>query len=767
MLEYIKDGDLVIAPSHIKKHILKELTKAKKIINIKFMTIKEFTNSYFGTYNEKSLYYLMKNHNLKYGVAKEYLENIFFHAKLLKPTYKELKEKGLLIENKMFKKRLNNIVVIGYDSLDKYLLDELKQYNTRFIETKTNKYKPQVYEFNKQSDEIAFVATDIVQKLKTENINTFYLINITEDYKDELKRVFDQFNLPLNLENSKNIYGTETVRIFLETLKQTRNIEQALEKTPQNDIYNKIIDVLNKYNFIKEIDNTFIEIIKEELKQEKVPINRKINAINITDLNTLIPEEDNYYYIMGFNQGVMPRIYHDDELIKDEERKKIGLNTSLEKLKSEKIHTSKIIHSIKKLKITYKRKDNYRTYYPSPLLEELNLDIIKNPEIQLTGSHKYNQMKLSMGLDNLIKYNEKSENLEKLFSTYPNVPYQTYDNSFKGVMFDDIYNYLNGKTNISYSSMNNYFLCAFRFYIQNILKLDPFEDNFATFIGTLFHECLSHMYDEDFDLEKTYNDYQKNQSLTEKEKFFTKKLYKNIEFIIETIRKQEEYSKLDKVLTEKKLNIDKSSKLKINFKGIVDKIKYKEENGKVLALIIDYKTGNISPNLDNINYGLHLQLPVYVYLTKKGLHKNVEIVGFYLQKILNKAEIDSENSKLDEQKNLRLEGYTINDENIIKEIDPNYEKSTVIKGMNKTNNGFQNYTKLISYEEIDKVMDLVDDKINEVIQGVEEGKFNINPKRIDDKLIGCDFCKFRDACYKKEEDIVNLKNIKFKDIFEK
>ena len=30
-----------------------------------------------------------------------------------------------------------------------------------------------------------------------------------------------------------------------------------------------------------------------------------------------------------------------------------------------------------------------------------------------------------------------------------------------------------------------------------------------------------------------------------------------------------------------------------------------------------------------------MQLPVYLYLAKEGLFKNAEVIGFYLQKILN------------------------------------------------------------------------------------------------------------------------------------
>ena len=79
-----------------------------------------------------------------------------------------------------------------------------------------------------------------------------------------------------------------------------------------------------------------------------------------------------------------------------------------------------------------------------------------------------------------------------------NINYNTYDNRYIKVEFDDLYKYLNGKSNLSYSAMNNYYLCAFRFYIANILKLDPFVDTFAAFLGSLFHDCFSKMYNEGY-----------------------------------------------------------------------------------------------------------------------------------------------------------------------------------------------------------------------------------------------------------------------------
>ncbi|MBQ9013276.1 MAG: hypothetical protein IJ094_06965, partial [Bacilli bacterium] len=111
-----------------------------------------------------------------------------------------------------------------------------------------------------------------------------------------------------------------------------------------------------------------------------------------------------------------------------------------------------------------------------------------------------------------------------------------------------------------------------------------------------------------------------------------------------------------------------------------------------------------------------------------------------------------------------LDGYSINDENLISLFDSSYDKSEVIKGMSLTKSGFSSYTKLFDSDGACKITDLVDSKIDEVVSSLEDASFPINPKRIDNKLVGCEFCSFKDLCFRKEEDIVNLKNVKFEDI---
>ena len=285
--------------------------------------------------------------------------------------------------------------------------------------------------------------------------------------------------------------------------------------------------------------------------------------------------------------------------------------------------------------------------------------------------------------------------------------------------------------------MNNFFLCPFKFYIENILKINKRENTFPILIGNLFHHILQNLYNEDFNLDTLFTNYLKD----------------IIKQDIEVIKMQDNNTKFKTKQTEKRITLQKTNNIK--FTGIVDKISQLDN----YIIITDYKTGTPNTTLDNIEDGLNMQLPVYIYLIKKGLDKEKQIVGFYLQKLINKSFTEEENIN-----NLKLNGYTINNEEIIQKIDNTYEDSKLIKGMKKTKTNFYSYTKLITEQEIKKIEEITEKNINKVIKAVEEADFKINPKRLNNELISCKYCKYKDLCFYKEEDITNLKQKPFKEI---
>ena len=182
---------------------------------------------------------------------------------------------------------------------------------------------------------------------------------------------------------------------------------------------------------------------------------------------------------------------------------------------------------------------------------------------------------------------------------------------------------------------------------------------------------------------------------------------------------------------------------------------------------MENKTGNPSLDLTNINYGLGLQLPIYLYLLKKA-NPAINIIGFYLQKILPSLITNDHTKTLASQKRnlLKLQGYSISDEALLNKFDKTYIDSELIKGMKVGNNGFYHYSKTLTKTHMDKITNIIDEigglnitLENEAITNIKDNNFTINPKKIGNENVGCAFCKFKDICYMNEKDIVRLKEI--------
>ncbi|MBQ1496125.1 MAG: PD-(D/E)XK nuclease family protein [Bacilli bacterium] len=768
-----KNNSIYIVPNNLKKKILLELSKENEIKNIKFFSLKEFIDNLTFKYDEKSIYYLMKNYNYKYKNAivildnLKYVENKEYNVEKLDNLVKIKNElSDYLIYNDYFKEYVKDkqIYIMGYSFIDKFDLNLIKDLNYKIIDESNNNYEHNIYEFENIFDEVIYVSSKIRELInKGININKIKIIDLPSEYSFILKEVFNMFNLNINTYDD-NIYGTIIVKEFFNIYDNNLDIDLLKEKFDMNNqnnlyIFNKIIEVLNKYNF--DIDKDIKrEILINEFKKIKNNKNKYKNEIEIISINDT--KDDEYNFILGFNEGNFPKLTKDEDYLSDKLKEKLKKSLTYEKNSIIRKDLINKIKNIKNLEITYKMKTPFNEYFKSSLIDDMNYEVKKINNIVYNYSDNFNKLKLSIDLDNLVKYQEKSKDLEYLYSNYKDIDFMTYDNKFKGIDKEKLHKFLNNKLTLSYSTIDEFYKCKFRYYLNNVLRLDSSKTTFEMFVGNLFHYILSICFLDNFDFEKEYNEYLKKYDLNNKEKFYINKLKKDLLFIINVIKKQNSYSKLKEAKYENRFSIDKSTTLKVSFIGYIDKLMYKEENGKKLLVIVDYKTGDPILKLNNCYYGLNLQLPVYLYLSKNNEIKDSKVIGFYLQKMLNNlVNIDKKKTVEDQkEENLRLQGYSIYDEDLLKEFDSNYENSRVVRSLSKTQNGFSSYSKLLTENQMNALYDLVDKKINEARDSIINADFEINPKRISDKNMSCNFCKFKDICFMNENNIVNLKEIK-------
>src|SRR5690606_38774359 len=211
------------------------------------------------------------------------------------------------------------------------------------------------------------------------------------------------------------------------------------------------------------------------------------------------------------------------------------------------------------------------------------------------------------------------------------------------------------------------FECAFRYYVNHIMKLKSKDEAFYLTIGNLFHYILSIAFTSDFDFDNEWSSYLKGLELSSGEEFLLVKLKRELKFVIDVIRKQKKLSTFNKELYEQKIYVNLPNKIDVTFSGYIDKIMYNDDTETKVA-IVDYKTGNTEIKLNNIMHGLNMQLPCYLYLISNYKKFNDPVfVGFYLQEILhNEINYDPKKNYEDRKANsLKLSGYTIDEENLI------------------------------------------------------------------------------------------------------
>ena len=754
MKEYV-----LITPNKIKNKIIEIVRSKYYNYNIKFMSLEDFIKKYIFDYNNKTIYYLMKEYDINLSSALVYINNLYYISdkldnnkmNILKEMKEYLDNNKLLIYNDRFREYIKDkeIYIYGYDYLDKYTLSILKDLNYKVIDYKyrdNNIYD--VYEFDYIDDEVIFVIDRIYELLrKNIDINKIKLI-ISNEYKEVIYRLFKIYNLPISLKK-RSIYSKKVVKDVLSNLD---NIGNNLDIIKDDDIKDKVVKVLNNYSFINDKEEVR-ELIVNDLKNTY--LDEGSSGIKISNINDYF-EDDDYVFLLGFNKENIPILYKDNEYFSDKEKEILGYDTSNELNINKKIEVIKKIKNINNLIITYKLRDNNNSYTMSDLLIDVN--IIKDYKISYNNSDMANKIILANKLDNLVKYNVKEDDLDLLYSNY-NIPYMKYDNKYHNIDKNKLYKYLDNKLLLSYTAINNYEKCKFKYYISNILKINIINNDFNIIIGNVAHYILSHIDDKDFDIDNSYNNYLKSiRPLTNRELFILSNVKDELSTIIKVIREQYQYMSLDQSMKEKEIYVNKDKNIKVTFKGVIDKVLYKEEDNKTYLVVIDYKTGSSDAiDLKNMEYGLNLQLPIYLYLSSKMELKNIKVVGFYLQKLFNMPSINGTNDYDEERaKTLKLEGYSINEENILSKFDNNYSNSNIIKSMKVTPKGFSSNSKVLSEEEINTMIDNTDKIIDTAIKDILEGDFSINPKVINGKSISCDRCEYKEICYQRENDIVYI-----------
>lgn len=784
----LDDNSILIVPNNIKTKVLTFINDNSILKSLKIMSFVAVKKALLFDYKTDAIKATMDYMDVSFGVAKSYIGNLYYvneeeyindKMNTLLDLKKYLTKNNYLKFDSLFKELLKSkskVYVYGYDYINlfnRFILDKIKEYTeVEIIEKNYMDYEHTIYEFNSMFEECSFVFEKILELIDDGvQLDKIFITNYNRDYTFTFKTLINLTNLPIYLKSNTTLYDTSIGSYFLNNL--TNNIDSLMYKIKKKfdvansyeneKFFNNLSNMINDYYWCENNYTSIKEIIENDMKSRIIP-NRHFNEeILTTNIIDNVFDDDEYVFLIGFNLGEVPRLKRDEDYISDD-IKPYYLETTDVYNRVIKETYLKAIKNIKNLTITYKLGTRFKSCEKSFLANDSSFKIKKKRCIISNYSDDLNVLNMSKLLDNLIKFNTHDKYLDTLFSSYkPN--YKTYHNEFTSINTEKLISNINDKLVFSYSNISDYYKCPFKFYVKHILKIKAYKTVLSQFIGSLFHYVLERGLDGKEDIDEVFEEYvcehYKDIDDTYKNKFFINNLKKEIKFLVSTIKEQHSHSKHDKTMLEHEIVIDVERKIKTKIKGFVDKILMLENS----ALIVDYKTTNnqaIDTNL--FEFGLSTQLPIYLYLLK-AVNKDIEIAGIYIQHILALDEVyDPDKDLIEEKKkNLKLEGITFDNIDLISKFDDTYEKSQVIKSLSVTKNGVLKKNKnILSIEKRDELVNIMENLIVSCIDNVCEGNFSISPIKIEKIVDGCDFCEYKDICFRKFKDF-NIQHIKSKE----
>ena len=77
-LNKIENDSILLVPSNIKNKILDYINDNKLLLNIKLMTFRELQNGLLYTFSNEAIYYVMKEYDLSFETAKDFINNTYY-----------------------------------------------------------------------------------------------------------------------------------------------------------------------------------------------------------------------------------------------------------------------------------------------------------------------------------------------------------------------------------------------------------------------------------------------------------------------------------------------------------------------------------------------------------------------------------------------------------------------------------------------------------------------------------------------------------------
>ncbi len=512
-------------------------------------------------------------------------------------------------------------------------------------------------------------------------------------------------------------------------------------------------------------------LIISDIKVTKIPYDQYENGLIIGNIINHVLTENDHVFILGLNTNEIPNVSKNDDFLTDTEKEILELETSIDLSRMNKSNILDFINRSRHLTISYKELSDRKETYPSSIIDEINRPILNNEENKNDLHHSFKQdtITLKKHIDLYKTYHVYHPMINDYYGLLKEYIPKAYDNQFSPIDKELISKLLKNNETLSYSKLNTYFECPFKFLLKHMLKINkPNLDSMSLHIGNFFHDVLKdyNLLSRDKDLlllelKNRLNTYilEKQDTLTLEQQFYLNHNIDHLSEVIIWIKEIDQRSNFKVYQTEKRveLNIDATYIKKLV--GKIDKIMTLDEANKSIY-IVDYKTGQADKSLDYIHKGLYAQLMFYLLFLKSTLDSPT-FVGFFYQKIHNsvqKAEKEMDYLSI-LRKKWSLNGYQSSESRLVTEIDPEYETYKTLSHYKLKNDLTPTKASWVyQHQDLIQLIDDFEAYIKKTIDQIENGYYPVSPIQLDDQQlskVACAYCEFKDICFVKSKDFIH------------
>ena len=220
------------------------------------------------------------------------------------------------------------------------------------------------------------------------------------------------------------------------------------------------------------------------------------------------------------------------------------------------------------------------------------------------------------------------------------------------------------------------------------------------------------------------------------------------------------------------ITLDLESKDKIYLQGRIDRIDTLDLDGETYIRIIDYKTGAKKFDLNELYYGLQMQLLVYLDALIKNskyiLDKQVRpgaVLYFKIDDpiIKGKKEMTTEEVQEEVLDALKMKGLILKDARVVKAMDKDIcGYSLVIPAAFKADGDFKANSDVVTEDEFTLLRKYVNKKMIELCEDMLSGDIKIQPTKHSNRT-HCEYCDFSAIC----QFDTSIKDNKYKIIMKK